>query len=129
MSTESPVPRARTLRALAEQGGFAVDEQTGDRLIEALDAVVRMLEQRWERLRSIEREPQLGTSPAARYVAARMAETANDEQGLLTRLQRARTEFPAYVEAIELAKRNYGERELTTRDVLGAPDGELENDR
>ena len=36
-----------------------------------------------------------------------MQQTATDEHGLLTQLQQARDEFPTYVEAINLAKRNY----------------------
>jgi hypothetical protein len=101
------------LRVAAEQGGFAVDETTGNRMIKALEAVLEALESRWANLRTVAETPPISATAAARHVATRMAETANDDRGLLTQLQAARAELPVYVEAISLAKRNYAEREAT----------------
>ena len=113
------------LRSMAKSGGFAVDEQTGDRITEALNGILNTLEQRWERLQTVGRDPQLSSTPAARFVASHMVATAGDERGLLTQLQLAREEFPQYIEAVELAKRNYAEQELATRDTFSALNPEL----
>lgn len=102
------------LRALARSGGFAVDEDTGNRMIEALRAALDSLEARWPELAKLQHVPPMSDSPAARWVARHMVDTATDADGLLTQLQAARREFPAYVEAIQLAKRAYRDQETTT---------------
>jgi hypothetical protein len=104
------------LRTAAEQGGFAVDETTGNRMIRALEAVLESLESRWARLRSVGESPRISATPAAQHVAARVLDTATDDRGLLTQLEAVRREIPVYVEAISLAKRNYAEREQTARE-------------
>lgn len=99
------------LRTAAEQGAFAVDETTGNRMIKALEAVVDALEERWARLQSLQERPPIGGTAAARHVATRLVDTATDERGLLTRLTAVRAELPSYVDAIRLAKKNYAELE------------------
>ena len=62
----------------------------------------------------------MGRTATGQWVSAHMVSTAGDEQGLLTQLQAARQEFPTYVEAIKLAKKNYKTREETTRETLNS---------
>jgi hypothetical protein len=104
---------SRQLQSLARSGDFAVDEETGNRMIEALRAALDTLEARWPDLEKFQHFPPMSDSPAARWVAKHMVDTATDADGLLTQLQAARAEFPAYMEAIELAKRAYREQEAT----------------
>ncbi len=117
----SPAFVARTglagnqLKQLAESGGFAVDDTTGNRLIEALEGVLETLESRWATLQRLHDAPAMSQTPTGQWVSAQMVSTAADEHGLLTQLQAARQEFPAYVDAIVLAKQNYRSQEENTR--------------
>jgi len=104
---------------MSTDGGFAVGPQAGAQLVAALDAVAATLEAEAGRWPVLGGEPPLGTTPAGRCVAARMAATATDDRGLLTGLERARTAFPQYVEAIETAAKNYAGREAATHDTIG----------
>ncbi|WP_024877339.1 hypothetical protein [Saccharomonospora piscinae] len=99
------------LKELANGRGFAVDETTGDRMIQALQEIVDALEQRWAALEKLGTAPPLSTTATAQWVAQRTVSTAADEAGLLTQLQRARQELPQYIEAIRAAKRGYAEVE------------------
>lgn len=102
---------SRQLKALAASGGFAIDDSTGNRMIEALEAAIDALETRWSELVKLQENPPMSDTPAARWVANHMVNTAADADGLLTQLQAAREEFPTYVEAIEMAKRTYRDAE------------------
>jgi hypothetical protein len=104
------------LRSMAQSGGFAVDDATGDRMIQSLEAVIDTLDQRWQELVKLQQAPPMSTTATARWVSDHMRNTAIDAQGLLTQLQQARSEFPTYIEAIKLAKRNYQTREAESQD-------------
>ncbi|WP_370943774.1 hypothetical protein AB5J62_32275 [Amycolatopsis sp. cg5] len=106
------------LRQMAVSGSFAVDETTGDRMIEALEGVIDTLTTRWAAIQRLQDSPRLSTTATAKWVSSHMVGTAVDEQGLLTQLQAAKAEFPAYVEAIRIAKRNYKQREQETHDLI-----------
>jgi hypothetical protein len=106
------------LKSMAQSGGFAVDDATGDRMIQSLEAVIDTLDQRWQALVKLQQAPPMSTTAAARWVSDHMMNTATDAQGLLTQLQQARTEFPTYIEAIKLAKRNYQTREAESQDTF-----------
>jgi len=108
------------MKRLATSGGFAVDETTGNELIAALEGVLQTLEARWATLQRFRDHPALGDTATAQWVSAHMVATAADEKGLLTQLEQARAEFPAYIEAIRQAKRNYQAREVETRAHLTA---------
>lgn len=110
------------LRTLASHAGFAVDETTGDRLIAALQGVLDSLEARWSALQQFQQRPPMSTTATAQWVARHMVNTATDEQGLLTQLQQARDEFPAYIDAIKQAKANYREQDHTTQARLSSFD-------
>ncbi len=97
------------LKAMATTGGFAVDDSTGNRMIHALEAALATLETRWADLEKLQHQPPMSESPAARWVARHMVDTASDADGLLTQLRTARREIPLYIEAIQLAKRTYRE--------------------
>jgi hypothetical protein len=99
------------LKRMAQQGGFAVDDSTGNEMIRSLEGVIDSLEERWSALTKLQQSPPMSGTATARWVSGHMLGTATDAQGLLTQLQAARAEFPTYVEAIELAKRNYRERD------------------
>jgi hypothetical protein len=101
----------RKLMELASTGGFAIDDSTGNRMIEALESALQALEDRWSELEKLGQDPPMSDTPAARWVAQHMVATAADADGLLTQLRAAREEFPTYVEAIQLAKRAYRETE------------------
>jgi hypothetical protein len=60
----------------------------------------------------------MSSTATGQWVAQHMSATANDAQGLLTQLQAARDEFPTYIEAIKLAKKNYADRESGTKSTL-----------
>ncbi|WP_206788933.1 hypothetical protein [Amycolatopsis sp. MtRt-6] len=107
---------------MSTDGGFAVGAQVGAQLVTALDAVAATLAAEAGRWAVIGGEPPLGATPAGRFVAARMAATATDDRGLLTGLERARTMFPQYVEAIETAAKNYAGREAATLSVFSRPE-------
>ncbi|MGW3966617.1 hypothetical protein ACWED2_42845 [Amycolatopsis sp. NPDC005003] len=106
------------LKRLAESGGFAIDDTTGNQLIEALEGVLESLEQRWANLQRLHDAPAMSRTAAGQWVSAHMVSTAADEHGLVTQLQAARQEFPTYIEAIKLAKQNYKSREETTQQTL-----------
>lgn len=110
------------LKTLASKGGFAVDETTGDRMIQALQGVLDSLEARWASLQQFQQRPQVSTTATAQWVAGHMVNTATDEQGLLTQLQQARSEFPNYIDAITLAKANYRDQDQTTQNKLSSFD-------
>lgn len=112
------------IKTLASNGGFAVDETTGNRMIEALQGVVDALEARWSSLQQFQQRPQMSSTATAQWVSDHMQNTATDDKGLLTQLQHAREEFPSYIEAIKLAKANYKEQEDTTADKLSSFDVE-----
>ncbi|WP_410645666.1 hypothetical protein [Amycolatopsis sp. lyj-346] len=106
------------LKRLAQSGGFAVDDTTGNQLIEALEGVLESLEARWATLQRLQDAPAMSRTATGQWVSAHMVSTAADDHGLLTQLQAARQEFPTYVEAIKLAKKNYKSREESTRETL-----------
>jgi len=106
------------LKAMATTGGFAVDDTTGNRMIHALEAALQTLETRWADLEKLQHNPPMSETPAARWVAKHMVDTASDADGLLTQLQTARREIPVYLEAIQLAKRAYRETETGVRTQL-----------
>ncbi len=109
---------ARQLKTLAERGSFAVDDSTGDKMIAALQGVLDALEAHVHLIEKIAGVPAMSKSPAGMFVSKHMAETARDQQGLVTQLQAAHREFPTYVEAIKLAKKNYKEREHSSREAF-----------
>ncbi|RSN58623.1 hypothetical protein DMH01_21540 [Amycolatopsis sp. WAC 04182] len=113
------------LKALAKQGHFAVDESTGEEMIRSLQGVIDSLEERWSALTKLQKTPPMSSTATARWVSEHMHGTATDAQGLLTQLEAARAEFPTYVEAIELAKRNYRERDDENRRTLTRIDTEI----
>jgi hypothetical protein len=106
------------LKRLAQSGGFAIDDTTGNQLIDALEGVLESLEQRWANLQRLHDAPAMSRTATGQWVSAHMVSTAADEHGLVTQLQAARQEFPTYIEAIKLAKQNYKSREETTRTTL-----------
>jgi translation initiation factor 2B subunit (eIF-2B alpha/beta/delta family) len=106
------------LRTMAQSRGFAIDDTTGDRMIQSLEAVIDTLDKRWQTLVKLQQAPPMSTTATARWVSDHMKNTATDVQGLLTQLQQARTEFPTYIEAIKLAKRNYQAQEAESQDTF-----------
>ncbi len=108
------------LKRLAQSGGFAIDDTTGNRLIESLEGVLESLEARWAGLQRLQDAPAMSRTATGQWVSAHMVSTAADDHGLLTQLQAARQEFPTYIEAIKLAKKNYKAREEDTRAMLAA---------
>jgi hypothetical protein len=106
------------LKTMARQGGFAVDDTTGDRMIQSLEGVIDSLTARWNALVKLTQAPPMSTTATARWVSDHMVNTAIDAQGLLTQLQQARDEFPTYVEAIKLAKKNYRERSHVSQQTF-----------
>jgi hypothetical protein len=108
------------LKRLAQSGGFAIDDTTGNQLIEALEGVLESLESRWSALQRLHDAPAMSRTATGQWVSAHMVSTAADEHGLVTQLQAARQEFPTYIEAIKLAKKNYQSREEDTRAKLAA---------
>jgi hypothetical protein len=113
-----PMLSGRKMVDLARSGSFAVDDTTGDKMIAALEAVVDTLQQRWSALQKVGETPAMSSTATGQWVAQHMTATANDAQGLLTQLKAARDEFPTYVEAIKLAKKNYADRESGTKVTL-----------
>lgn len=105
---------AARLGTMALSGGFTVEEDTGNRMIHALQATLDSLESRWAELAKLQQSPPLSESPTARWAARHMVDTAADADGLLTQLIAARREIPHYVEAIRLAKRSYQEQDETS---------------
>jgi len=108
----------RELKTMAMQGGFAVDDATGDEMIKALEGIIDSLNARWQSLQKIGDQPRLSSTATAQWVSGHMLNTATDGQGLLTQLQEAKNEFPTYVEAIKLAKRNYQEQDEHVRQTM-----------
>ncbi|MFI7117779.1 hypothetical protein [Amycolatopsis sp. NPDC049868] len=113
------------LKRMAVQGGFAVDETTGQEMIRSLQGVIDSLEERWSALTKLQKSPPMSSTATARWVSEHMHGTATDAQGLLTQLQAARAEFPTYIEAIELAQRNYRERDTQNQRDLKRIDTEI----
>lgn len=106
------------LKTMAAGGGFAVDESTGDRMIQALQDIIDTLEARWSALQQFQQAPPMSTTSTAKFVSDVMVRTATDERGLLTQLQQAKAELPTYIEAIKLAKANYQSQDGETGTML-----------
>ncbi|MBK1783344.1 hypothetical protein JHE00_03325 [Prauserella sp. ASG 168] len=106
------------LKQLAQRGGFAIDENTGDRMISALEDMLDALEARWSELEKLGKAPPLSTTSTAQWVSQHTVQTASDDRGLLTQLQNARTELPQYIDAIREAKRRYSDTESGTQSTL-----------
>ncbi|TNC29676.1 hypothetical protein [Amycolatopsis alkalitolerans] len=109
---QAPQPAQRLLsgvelKTMAANRGFAVDETTGDRMIQALQGIIDSLEARWSALQQFQQSPKMSTTATSKWVSNLMVNTATDERGLLTQLQQAKAELPTYIEAINLAKSNY----------------------
>ncbi|MDT8913229.1 hypothetical protein [Amycolatopsis sp. PS_44_ISF1] len=113
-----PMLSGRKMVDLARSGSFSVDDTTGDKMIAALEAVIDTLEHRWSALQKVGERPAMSSTATGEWVAQHMSNTANDAQGLLTQLQAAKNEFPTYIEAIKLAKKNYADRESGTKATL-----------
>ncbi|WP_442876018.1 hypothetical protein [Amycolatopsis sp. NBC_01480] len=113
-----PMLSGKKMMDMARTGSFAVDDTTGEKMIKALEAVVDTLQQRWSALQKVGETPAMSSTATGQWVAQHMSATANDAQGLLTQLQAARDEFPTYIEAIKLAKKNYADRESGTKSTL-----------
>ncbi|GAA1247907.1 hypothetical protein GCM10009676_37670 [Prauserella halophila] len=108
----------RELKQMATDGGFAVDETTGNRMISALEDILETLNNRWATLSKLETSPPLSATSTAKWVAQHTVNTAADEHGLLTQLRQAKAELPQYIEAIREAKRRYSDTESGTRGEL-----------
>ncbi|GAB2959669.1 hypothetical protein LWP59_06190 [Amycolatopsis acidiphila] len=106
------------LKQMATTGGFAVDETTGDRMIQALQGIIDSLEARWSALQQFQQAPPLSTTATSKWVSDVMVRTAADDRGLLTQLQQAKAELPTYIEAIKLAKSNYQSQDGDTGTTL-----------
>lgn len=115
------------LKTLATAGGFAVDETTGNRMIQALEDMIDALETRWATLQRLGSSPPLSSTSTAQWAARHTVNTASDDRGLLTQLRQARAELPQYVEAIREAKRAYQNTETSSVSELQRlkPSGEL----
>jgi hypothetical protein len=87
-------------------------------MIQSLEGVIDSLTARWNALAKLTQAPPMSTTATARWVSDHMVNTATDAQGLLTQLQQARDEFPTYVEAIKLAKKNYRERDHVSQQTF-----------
>ncbi|MFJ8814627.1 hypothetical protein [Amycolatopsis thermoflava] len=125
MSDEAPkaenavrMVQAVALKRLASEGGFAVDERTGDKMIQALQGIVDALEARWSALQAFGQAPPMSDTTTAKWVSDVMVKTASDERGLLTQLTRAKAELPTYIEAIKLAQKNYRSQDGETGTTL-----------
>ncbi|TVT11628.1 hypothetical protein FNH07_01620 [Amycolatopsis bartoniae] len=106
------------LKQLAVTGSFAVDEGTGDRMIQALQDIVDTLEARWAALQQFEQAPPLSNTATSRWASHVMLKTATDDDGLLTQLRQAKEELPTYIEAIKLAKTNYRSQDSASGTAL-----------
>lgn len=106
------------LMAWARAGNFAVDETTGNRMIQSLQGIVDSLTRRAHGLELLRQPSPLSTTATARWVSDHMVRTADDEQGLLTQLDIARQELPKVIEAIETAKRNYQVQDRETAHMV-----------
>lgn len=104
----------RELKKLAVNGGFAVDEETGDKMIASLQGIIDALEARWAKLQAFAEPPKMSRTATGQWVSSLMLNTATDEKGLLTQLQTAKAELPSYIEAIKLAKKNYESQDHQT---------------
>lgn len=102
------------LKRLAVNGGFAVDEETGDKMIASLQAIIDALEARWAKLQGFAEPPKMSRTATGQWVSSLMLNTATDDKGLLTQLQTAKAELPNYIEAIKLAKKNYQTQDTDT---------------
>jgi hypothetical protein len=109
----------KELRRMAVNGGFSVDEETGDKMIASLQAIVDSLEARWAKLQAFAERPKMSQTATGQWVSGLMLNTATDEKGLLTQLQTAKAELPAYIEAINLAKKNYQSQDHDTGHAVG----------
>jgi hypothetical protein len=114
----TPMLSGRQLKTMALQGGFAIDDATGDQMIQALEGIIDSLTSRWHALEKLQDTPPLSSTATAQWVSGHMVNTATDAQGLLTQLQQAKNEFPTYVEAIKLAKRNYQDQDESVRVTM-----------
>ncbi|GAB3577874.1 hypothetical protein GCM10027445_44310 [Amycolatopsis endophytica] len=109
---------AVALKKMATEGGFAVDEQTGEKMIQALQGMVDALEERWSTLQAFGDAPPMSSGATATWVSDVMVKTASDDRGLLTQLQQAKAELPTYIEAIRLAQKNYESQDGDTGTAL-----------
>ncbi|WP_130346272.1 hypothetical protein [Herbihabitans rhizosphaerae] len=95
-------------KALAEAGGFGVNEAMGNAYIGAINRMLDRIDQRIGTAgRSMANEPQLGHSYAAREVRKVAVEAATDPNGLVTRMTQVQQTLIDFRAAVEIAKRQY----------------------
>lgn len=109
------------VKTLAQEQGFAVDATTGDKLIKAAETYLA----KWKKLKGdVEQLKQglpLGPDPYALQVTAFTAGQARDAMEKLDEFEVA---LKTYVEAIEVAKKNYAKmdddavQQFKTRDYV-----------
>lgn len=99
------------IKTLAKDQGFAVDENTGDALISAVDAYLKKwagLKGRAERLKN---GLPLGSDPYAKQVTLHTGEQARDA---FDKLEQLEATLETFVEAIRIAKSNYAKMDDQT---------------
>ncbi|KMS84283.1 hypothetical protein [Prauserella rugosa] len=95
----------------AKSGGFRVSENAAkpirDALIEAQNDVGNILDEATD----LAQEPQLGSGPYAKQVAAHVQQSADGPQGVLPMLRQLRTILRDSEQALKIAEDNYREAE------------------
>ncbi|WP_424184312.1 hypothetical protein ACOBQX_20655 [Actinokineospora sp. G85] len=93
--------------ASAAAGQFAVNQQGGDALLAAIRELAAWIDGQRFSLRSLEQEPQLGSSNAAKVMKPYVLQVAIDHQGFLTQLFALYDSLVKAEQAIMKAMENY----------------------
>jgi hypothetical protein len=109
----------QNLAGSAASGGWAVSEQGGQALIQAIDNIVKGLDSAEGDLHSINQQPKLGTSPGANVTKPFVHQVASSGQdSFISALDTLKSSLSTARSAINTAMRNYQETDAAQRSAL-----------
>jgi hypothetical protein len=106
-AAQAVVQGSKQLATEAAEGRFAISEEGGRALLEAIREMRSWIEGQGHRLTLLAQEPQLGGSHGAQTMKPFVQQVASDQEGFITMLQAFGTSLDAAEQGINDAIGNY----------------------
>jgi N-acetyl-gamma-glutamylphosphate reductase len=104
---QSLVADANKLVDLAASGEFAINDEGGKSLIDAINAFLHWISDNSDHIRTLEQTRKLGSSRGAKIMTEFLPHVAADEQGFVTQLNALKESLLTAKQAIKVAMENY----------------------